>query len=259
MRAKKKYGQHFLINVGVVNKIVDAICIHLPQSACALEIGPGTGVLTKHLVEKIDNYKVVEIDEDMVTVISNDIPKLDMSQIIQLDILKLDISKIFDGKPFALVGNFPYNISSQLLFLMFDNLERIPVMVGMFQKEVADRVVADPGNKTYGILSVLLQCFYDCKKLFNVSKGSFNPPPKVESSVILLTRNDRKALNCDKKLFKKVVKISFNQRRKMLRNNLKGLIDDKSILAQDIYTKRAEHLTVDEFIYITETIEKERK
>lgn len=192
----------------------------------------------------------------MVNIIKKEIPSLQEEQIIFKDILRTPVQECFDGESFSLVGNFPYNISSQLLILLFENEDLIPSMVGMFQREVADRVLAGPGNKTYGILSVLLQSLYDGKKLFNVSKGSFNPPPKVESSVILLKRNPDKQLPCNKKLFKRVVKMSFNQRRKMLKNNLKGLIQDPEILKEELFTKRAEQLSVEQFINITQRIEK---
>lgn len=218
-------------------------------------MGPGQGVLTRFLVDRIDQYKVVEIDQDMVDKINADIPQLRADQIIFKDIMKLDVRNVFNDQPFSLVGNFPYNISSQLLFIMYEYEDLIPTMIGMYQKEVADRVLASHGNKTYGILSVLLQSLYDCKKLFNVSPGSFNPPPKVDSTVIKLTRNPDKQLDCDKKLFKRVVKMAFNQRRKMLKNNLKLLIGDEEILKEEIFSMRAEQLSVADFINITKRIE----
>ena len=218
-------------------------------------MGPGQGVLTRFLADRIDQYKVVEIDQDMVDKINADIPQLRADQIIFKDIMKLDVRNVFNDQPFSLVGNFPYNISSQLLFIMYEYEDLIPTMIGMYQKEVADRVLASHGNKTYGILSVLLQSLYDCKKLFNVSPGSFNPPPKVDSTVIKLTRNPDKQLDCDKKLFKRVVKMAFNQRRKMLKNNLKLLIGDEEILKEEIFSMRAEQLSVADFINITKRIE----
>jgi len=218
-------------------------------------VGPGQGVLTRFLADRIDQYKVVEIDQDMVDKINADIPQLRADQIIFKDIMKLDVRNVFNDQPFSLVGNFPYNISSQLLFIMYEYEDLIPTMIGMYQKEVADRVLASHGNKTYGILSVLLQSLYDCKKLFNVSPGSFNPPPKVDSTVIKLTRNPDKQLDCDKKLFKRVVKMAFNQRRKMLKNNLKLLIGDEEILKEEIFSMRAEQLSVADFINITKRIE----
>ena len=257
VKTKKKYGQHFLINVGIKEKIVQAIKDHIPAEENLLEIGPGEGVLTKYLVEEDYNLKVCEIDSDMVDILKRDIPALKEDQIIFGDVVRLNSDTFFNKEIFHLVGNFPYNVSSQLLFMMYENKEQIPTMIGMFQKEVADRVVAPPGSKTYGILSVLLQAFYDCKRLFLVSKGSFNPPPKVESAVILLTRNTTKNLSCDEVLFKRVVKMAFSQRRKMLRNTLRSLLSEE-LQQKEIYTKRPEQLGVEDFIKITTEIEKSK-
>lgn len=257
VKTKKKYGQHFLINVGIKEKIVQAIKDQVPFGENLLEIGPGEGVLTKYLVEEDYNLKVVEIDPDMVDVLNRDIPKLKEEQIVFGDVVQLNIETFFNKDVFHLVGNFPYNVSSQLLFMMYENKEQIPTMIGMFQKEVADRVVAPPGSKTYGILSVLLQAYYNCKRLFLVSKGSFNPPPKVESAVILLTRNETKHLGCDEVLFKRIVKMAFSQRRKMMRNTLRSLLSEE-LQQKEIYTKRPEQLGVQEFIDITIEIEKSK-
>ncbi len=254
MKTKKKYGQHFLINVGIKEKIIQAILDNIPQGDNLLEVGPGEGVLTKYLVNEDYTLKVVEIDPDMIQVLNKDIPQLKDKQIIFGDIIKMERKQLYGEEKYHLVGNFPYNVSSQLLFLMYENKHQIPTMIGMFQKEVADRVVAGPGSKTYGILSVLLQAFYDCKRLFLVSKGSFNPPPKVESAVILLKRNKTKELGCDEVLFKRIVKMAFSQRRKMLRNTLKQLLHE-NILSKEIFTKRPEHLSVQDFINITIEIE----
>jgi len=255
VKTKKKYGQHFLINVGIKEKIVQAILDQVPAGENLLEIGPGEGVITKYLIKEDYNFKVCEIDPDMVNILKRDIPQLKEEQIIFGDAVRLDVDTFFEKQVFHLVGNFPYNVSSQLLFMMYENKEQIPTMVGMFQKEVADRVVAPPGSKTYGILSVLLQAYYDCKRLFLVSPGSFNPPPKVDSAVILLTRNDTKELSCDPVLFKRVVKMAFSQRRKMLRNTLRSLLNEE-LQQKEIYTKRPEHLAVQDFINITSEIEK---
>jgi len=255
VKTKKKYGQHFLINVGIKEKIVQANKDQVPFGENLLEIGPGEGVLTKYLVEEDYKLKVCEIDPDMVEILKRDIPKLKEEQIVFGDVVRLDAKTFFDDEIFHLVGNFPYNVSSQLLFMMYENKEQIPTMIGMFQKEVADRVVAPPGSKTYGILSVLLQAFYDCKRLFLVSRGSFNPPPKVDSAVILLTRNETKNLDCDEVLFKRVVKMAFSQRRKMLRNTLRSLLNEE-LQQKEIFTKRPEHLSVQNFINITKEIEK---
>ena len=254
VKTKKKYGQHFLINVGIKEKIVQAIKDYIPEEDNLLEVGPGEGVLTKYLVEENYPLRLVEIDPDMIEILNRDIPQLKPNQILAGDIIKMDSKSFFGDETFHLVGNFPYNVSSQLLFLMYENKDQIPTMIGMFQKEVADRVVAPPGSKTYGILSVLLQAFYDCKRLFLVSRGSFNPPPKVDSAVILLQRNKTKQLECDEKLFKRVVKMAFSQRRKMLRNTLKSLLHE-TIQTKEIFTKRPEHLSVQDFINITIDIE----
>ena len=254
MKTKKKYGQHFLINVGIKEKIVQAIKDNIPEKENLLEVGPGEGVLTKYLIEEDYKLKVVEIDPDMIAILNRDIPDLKAEQIISGDIIKMNSRSFYGEEIFHLVGNFPYNVSSQLLFLMYENKTQIPTMIGMFQKEVADRVVAPPGSKTYGILSVLLQAFYDCKRLFLVSRGSFNPPPKVDSAVILLQRNKVDKLECDEVLFKRVVKMAFSQRRKMLRNTLKSLLNEE-LQGKEIYTKRPEHLTVQDFINITIDIE----
>ncbi len=258
MKTKKKYGQHFLINVGIKEKIVQAIIDHVPFKENLLEIGPGEGVITKYLVKEDYKLKVCEIDPDMVEIIKRDIPELKEDQIVFGDAVRMDTNIFFDKEVFHLVGNFPYNVSSQLLFMMYENKEQIPTMIGMFQKEVADRVVAPPGSKTYGILSVLLQAYYDCKRLFLVSPGSFNPPPKVDSAVILLTRNKTKNLSCDEVLFKRVVKMAFSQRRKMLRNTLRSLLTEE-LQQKEIYTKRPEHLSVQDFIDITTEIEKSKQ
>lgn len=257
VKTKKKYGQHFLINTGIKEKINDSIKSLVPEGSNVLEVGPGQGVLTKYLLDENYNLKVVEIDEDMVTILNRDLPNLKPNQIILGDMIRMPIDTFFGEEKFFLVGNFPYNVSSQLLVKMFEHHQRIPGMVGMFQKEVADRVVAKPGSKTYGILSVLVQCYFNCKRLFLVSKGSFNPPPKVESAVIRVERNDVVELPCSKKLFKRVVKATFNQRRKMMRNTLKELVQDSDLLKEDIFTKRPEQLSVDDFIHITQLIEKE--
>ena len=254
VKTKKKYGQHFLINVGIKEKIIQAIKDYIPETENLLEVGPGEGVLTKYLVEENYPLKVVEIDPDMIEILNRDIPKLKEEQIIPGDIIKMNSGSFYGEEKFHLVGNFPYNVSSQLLFLLYENKTQIPTMIGMFQKEVADRVVAPPGSKTYGILSVLMQAFYDCKRLFLVSKGSFNPPPKVESAVILLQRNNVDQLACDEVLFKRVVKMAFSQRRKMLRNTLKALLSEE-LQSREIYTKRPEQLSVEDFIKITIDIE----
>ncbi len=255
MKTKKRYGQHFLVNKGVQQKIVAAIEEYVPEGHTLLEVGPGQGVLTQYLVEKNYDYKVIEIDEDMVSYLQTNLPSLKKEQLIFDDVLKVPAKKFFDDKPFALVGNFPYNISTQLLIKMYENHDLIPIMVGMFQKEVADRVISKSNSKTYGITSVLLQSFYECKRLFNVAPGSFNPPPKVDSSIIALTLKKHEGFDCSPKKFKQVVKAAFQQRRKMIRNTLKQLINDEQILQDELFTKRPEQLEIADFINITQIIE----
>ncbi len=252
MKAKKSFGQHFLINEPLAEKIATSIqsIAHTPN---VLEIGPGKGVLTKYLLDQKINLKVVEADKDMVGYLQNHFPSL-KEHIIYLDFLKLNMQKAFDGAPFCILGNFPYNISSQILFKMIDHRTLIPEMVGMFQKEVSDRVIAPPGSKTYGVISVLIQAFYRGETIVKVSPGSFNPPPKVNSSVIRLTRKENDDLGCDYGHFRTIVKSAFNQRRKMMRNTLKTIVKDPSLLSHPIFTKRPEQLSVDEFVTLTKMI-----
>lgn len=264
VRPKKSLGQHFLHDKNVAEKIVGALKATSPQ-ASVLEVGPGMGVLTRILlgVEQF-NLKVVEIDRDSVAYLSMHFPEL---KIIEGDFLESDLTKIFPEK-FSIIGNFPYNISSQILFKVYENKNHIWQVVGMLQKEVADRIAAPHGNKTYGILSVLLQAYYRIDYLFKVPPGVFNPPPKVMSAVVRLERNDRITLPCDEVLFKQVVKQGFNNRRKTLRNALKNLIlpafqaqPEGSLaifLKHEMLNKRAEQLSVEDFIYLTQLIEKSR-
>ncbi|MFZ1750522.1 MAG: 16S rRNA (adenine(1518)-N(6)/adenine(1519)-N(6))-dimethyltransferase RsmA [Saprospiraceae bacterium] len=249
MKAKKSFGQHFLIDESIAENIATSLVNHdhIPN---VLEIGPGKGVLTKYLSKQNINFKVIEADKDMVAYLTdNKILKED--QIIFLDFLKLNMHKVFDDQPFCLIGNFPYNISSQILFKMINSKELVPEMVGMFQKEVADRVVAPPGSKTYGIISVLVQAHYTGETIIDVPPDSFSPPPKVQSSVIRLTRKADYELPCDDKLFRSVVKTAFSQRRKMLRNTLKTFVTDVKMLEDVFYTKRPEQLSVQDFVDIT--------
>ncbi len=250
-KAKKQYGQHFLINENLCAQIADKMLAWQSTSNHYLELGPGKGVLTKYLLDT--DLMVVEIDHDMVSHLKEHL-KLSVDQIIQADFLKHDLNPVFKGEPFILVGNFPYNISSQIIFKMLEHKERIPAMIGMFQKELAQRLIAGHGGKDYGAISVLLQAFYSGKKLYNVSPGSFNPPPKVDSMVIELVRKDTVEPICNDPLFRRVVKQSFGQRRKMLRNTLKPLVVNKSVLDQDIFRMRPEQLSLSMFCTITETI-----
>lgn len=249
MKAKKSFGQHFLINEPLSEKIANSLMME-SDIRNVLEIGPGKGVLTKYLLEQDINLRVVEADKDMVTYLETNYPKL-QGNIIFLDFLKLNMKKVFDGQPFYMIGNYPYNISSQILFKMVKHRELIPEMVGMFQKEVSDRVIAPPGSKTYGVVSVLIQAYYEGETVVKVNPGSFNPPPKVMSSVIRLRRKENFELGCDYGFFRTVVKTAFGQRRKMLRNTLKGLVKDPLLLKEAYFTRRPEELGVEEFVDLT--------
>ena len=249
VKAKKFLGQHFLTDENIAAKIVESLST---DSRRVLEIGPGMGVLTKYLIARPDtDFHVVEIDRESVAYLHDHYPTLD---VIEGDFLRYDLSTLFHDS-FSIIGNFPYNISSQILFKVFDNRDSVTEVVGMFQKEVAERVAAGPGSKTYGILSVLLSAFYNIEYLFTVHEHVFNPPPKVKSAVIRLTRNDVKRLECDEKLFVQVVKAGFNQRRKTLRNALRQLNMPIENIGEDILSKRAEQLSVEQFIDITKTIQ----
>lgn len=249
MKAKKSFGQHFLIDENISRTI--GYSLHRKEGISnVLEIGPGKGVLTKYLAEQKINLQAVEADQDMVNyLVKNKV--LVESQIVFLDFLKLNLSKVFNGEPFYLIGNYPYNISSQILIKMINSKELIPEMVGMFQKEVADRVVSKPGSKTYGVISVLVQAYYTGETIIDVPPIAFNPPPKVNSSVIRLIRKEDYTLPCDERLFRTVVKTAFNQRRKMLRNTLKPLFGDDSLADDPYFMQRPEQLNVDDFVKIT--------
>ncbi len=246
VKAKKHLGQHFLRDEGIARAIVELL--NGEHVEHILEIGPGTGVLTKYLLER-DKFisHVVELDRESVNYLMSHYPEL-RQRIHSEDFLQMDLSKI--GSPLAIIGNFPYNISSQILFKVLEHKDDVPELVGMFQKEVAKRVASGPGNKDYGILSVLLQAYYDIEYALDVPAHVFDPPPKVESAVIRMVRNDRKELPCDPQLFKSVVKTAFNQRRKTLRNSLSGLMNGNE-LPMELSGKRPERLGVDEFIRIT--------
>lgn len=253
VRPKKFLGQHFLNDQHIAERIVEALIVG--DQSNVLEIGPGMGVLTKFLVRKENiHLKVVEIDWDSVAYLRKHFADL---QIVEGDFLELPIREIF-AERFSVIGNFPYNISSQIFFKILEHRDQVVQVVCMLQKEVAERIAEPPGSKVYGILSVLLQAFYDIKYLFKVSPGVFIPPPKVMSAVIRLERNQRVRLDCDEALFFKVVKQGFNNRRKTLRNALKNLNLTPEISALPIFDQRAEQLTVDEFIHITQLMEKSR-
>ncbi len=254
MKAKKSYGQHFLTNEHFAQRIADGL---VQPHTRVLEVGPGKGMLTKYLLEKEVELKVVEADHDMVEYLQKHYPTL-TANILEGDFLKANLWQIFDNQSFALIGNFPYNISSQIVFKMVEYRLLISEMVGMFQKEMAERIIAPPGGKNYGVISVLTQAFYEGKLLFNVSKGNFNPPPKVESAVIRLTRKADSELNYDPVLFRQIVKTTFNQRRKMLRNTLKGFFKDESILEEVFFQQRPEQLSVEAFMELTRRVEVDR-
>ena len=255
VRPKKFLGQHFLKDLQVAQAIADTVdaCPDIPL----LEVGPGMGVLTQFLIPKGRELKVVELDFESVAYLHEHFEALHEG-IIEADFLKMDLQKLFGGRPFVLTGNYPYNISSQIFFKMLDNKALIPCCTGMIQKEVAERMAAGPGSKTYGILSVLIQAWYHVEYLFTVSEQVFNPPPKVKSAVIRMTRNSTTDLGCDEKLFKQVVKTTFNQCRKTLRNSIKPILGKESpLLADPLFNRRPEQLSVQEFIDLTNRVEQE--
>ncbi len=259
VKAKKHLGQHFLTDENIAKKIADTLTEKGYNQV--LEIGPGMGVLTKYLLEKNLKTTVMEIDTESVDYLQNTFPiehiKLNTTKehfnIINCDFLKQDLKNIF-GEEIAIIGNFPYNISSQIVFKTIENREYVSEFSGMFQKEVAQRIAEKKGSKTYGILSVLTQAFYDVEYLFTVPPTVFNPPPKVDSGVIRMVRKENFTLPVDEKLFFRVVKTAFNQRRKMLRSSLKSFQLSDELKAQTIFTKRPEQLSVEEFIELTEMI-----
>lgn len=250
--AKKHLGQHFLKDENIAAKIADTLTLEGYEKV--LEIGPGMGVLTKYLLEKpIDTY-VIEIDTESVAYLQQHYPKLH-GKILSKDFLKYNLNEVFDGAPLAIIGNFPYNISSQIVFKMLDLRAQIPEFSGMFQKEVAERICEQKGSKTYGILSVLVQAFYKAEYLFTVGEHVFHPPPKVKSGVLRLIRKENYQLPCDEKLFFTVVKTAFQQRRKTLRNSLKSLNLSDKLREDAIFDLRPEQLTVEQFIELTQKIQ----
>lgn len=265
VRPKKFLGQHFLTDLRVARDIADTVdaCPDLP----VLEVGPGMGVLTQYLLPKGREVKVVEIDFESVAYLLRTFPQLG-DDLIEDDFLRMNLEKTFGGRQFVLTGNYPYNISSQIFFKMLENRALIPCCTGMIQKEVADRLAAAPGSKTFGILSVLVQLWYDVEYLFTVEPHAFNPPPKVRSAVIRLSRNARTDCGCDEALMKRIVKATFNQRRKMLRGPLRSLLaqlsaergtgaDHTAFLARPELTRRPEQLGVEEFIALTNEVDAE--
>ncbi len=252
VRAKKHLGQHFLTDENIAKKIADTLTLNSYNTV--LEIGPGMGVLTKYLLQKPVTTYVIEIDTESVAYLNENYPTLS-NNIIEADFLKHDIVTTLKQKPFAITGNFPYNISSQILFKLLQIKEYVPEFTGMFQKEVAERVCQKEGSKTYGILSVLIQAFYKAEYLFTVSEHVFNPPPKVKSGVLRLQRKENYSLPCNEKLFFTVVKTAFNQRRKTLRNSLKSLDLSDNLKEDTIFGQRPEQLSVQDFILLTQKIE----
>jgi 16S rRNA (adenine1518-N6/adenine1519-N6)-dimethyltransferase len=256
LQAKKSYGQHFLKHDSIAERIAGSLR-RGAEAGTVVEVGPGMGMLTKHLLASSDyTLYAVEADRDMVAYLNQHYPVL-KGRLIEEDFLEFNVQTVLGPDAvFCLIGNFPYNISTQILFKMLDNRRHIPEMVGMFQKEVADRVVAPPGSKVYGITSVLLQAFYKTEYLFTVERGSFNPPPQVLSAVIRLTRKEDFTLACDEQIFRKVVKTAFNQRRKMLRNTLKPFFHDINLMDDPFFEKRPETLGWEDYMALVQRLEK---
>lgn len=263
MYAKKSYGQHFLNRPEIAEKIANSLTCISETGNRVLEVGPGQGMLTQYLVKNKFHLIAVEADKDMVGVLNKKYPPLSIeasleakntTKIVFEDFMQYNLETAFNQQSFCLIGNFPYNISSQIIFKMLEHKDLIPEMVGMFQKEVADRVVSKEGSKVYGVISLLVQAFYEGEVLFNVDKSCFSPPPQVQSAVIRLKRKDNLDLGCDEKLFKTIVKAAFNQRRKMLRNTMKAFIEDPSVLTDDFFNKRPEQLSLAEFVGLTNKV-----
>lgn len=250
VRAKKYLGQHFLTDLSIAQRIAGSL--PLDAEADVLEIGPGMGVLTQYLLQNSHvRLTAVELDTESVAYLHRRFPQL---KVVEADFLRLDLERMFPGQ-FCIIGNFPYNISSQILFRLLDVRDRVPVLCGMFQKEVAERIASPAGRKAYGILSVLLQAFYDIEYLFTVPQHVFDPPPKVQSAVVRLTRNGVRHLDCDEALFRAVVKTAFNQRRKTLRNSLQPLVPrGHAMYADPLFDRRPEQLAVADFIRLTRLV-----
>lgn len=257
IKPKKFLGQHFLTDPHIAKAIADTVdaCPHIP----ILEVGPGTGVLTQYLLQKGRSFKAIELDRESVPYLHTHFPQL-QEGLIEGDFLQMNLAETFAGNSFVLTGNYPYNISSQIFFKMLENRHIIPCCTGMIQKEVAERIAAHPGTKAYGVLSVFVQAWYDVEYLFTVSEHVFNPPPKVKSAVIRLTRNQRTTLGCDEALFRRIVKTVFTMRRKMMRTPMKQILPkDSPLLSDEIFNKRPEQLSVEDFIELTNSVEKTMK
>ena len=253
MRAKKRLGQHFLTDKQVIDSIIELIRTHCPNEFPLVEVGPGQGVLTLALIDIFSQFKAIEFDKDMVAYLEQ---RMDPNKIIQADFIKLNLREDLKFESYNLVGNFPYNISSQIIFKMLENVAHIPVMIGMFQKEVADRICATPGGKQNGILSLNTQVFYNCKKMFDIGPEAFSPPPRVNSSIIFLERKKNIDLPCQIENYSKIIKMAFSQRRKKMRNTLKGMFENTE---SEIFHKRPEQLSVEEFVNITVEFENQNK
>lgn len=247
VKPKKALGQHFLTDLGVARRIASTIDAY--TDIPTLEVGPGMGVLTRFLIENGHDVTVVEIDPESVSWLNDNLPELN-GHIVQADFLKLDLARLMNQRQFTVIGNYPYNISSQIFFHILDYKDLIPCCAGMLQREVAERLAAPPGTKARGILSVLLQAWYDVDYLFTVSENVFNPPPKVKSGVIRLTRNQRSDLGCDPALFKKIIKATFGQRRKTIRNSIRSVVPDFPA-GHPLASMRPEQLSVEQFIDLT--------
>lgn len=252
VKPKKGLGQHFLTDMDIAKQIADTLLQY--KGTPIIEVGPGMGVLTKFLIDEGHTLKVIELDRESVAYLNENFKAL-KGNIIEGDFLQLNLDEVFEGEC-CIIGNYPYNISSQIFFKVIDNKDKVPCCSGMIQKEVAERLAAKPGSKKYGILSILIQAWYDVEYLFTVSAEVFNPPPKVQSAVIRMTRNNTTALGCNEALFKTIVKTAFNQRRKTMRNSLKGIIIPGSEIVKDkIFDKRPEQISIEEFIKLTNNLE----
>ncbi|MDC6383919.1 16S rRNA (adenine(1518)-N(6)/adenine(1519)-N(6))-dimethyltransferase RsmA [Flagellimonas taeanensis] len=260
VRAKKHLGQHFLKDETIAEQIAGTLTLKGYKNV--LEIGPGMGVLTKHLLKRDLDLVAMDLDAESIVYLNHSFPlehseilqKNNRLNVIEADFLKFDLTELYGEEPFAITGNFPYNISSQIVFKMLEMREQIPEFSGMFQKEVAQRICEKPGSKTYGILSVLVQAFYEAEYLFTVPPTVFDPPPKVDSGVLRLIRRDKQKLACDERLFFKVVKTAFNQRRKTIRNSLKTFGLSDNLKEDTIFDQRPEQLSVADFVTLTQKI-----
>ncbi len=252
IRAKKSFGQHFLTNESIARSIVEALERFGPIGHL-LEIGPGRGMLSKYLAEKYPGCTLVDADQDMVRLLSAD-PRYALCRLIQADFLKLDLATLFGGAPLVIIGNFPYNISSQIVIKMIDNRDLVTGMVGMFQKEMGQRIAHKPGSREYGVISVLTQAYYDVEYLLTVNEGNFSPPPKVKSAVLRFSRKPVFHLDCDESRFRTVVKSCFLQKRKMIRNSLKSQLSPE-ILSDKFFDQRPEQLSVQDYVGIVKKLE----